>query len=114
MTSQMDLWKEVALDQRKSHSNQAKLVVVSFRLILKLLGTCISHVLRFIIQHLVNVLIILSNRSITLIIQAILPCLLFAGKRSVIKMKGGTNVDMAPPIGGYSIMPWFYSVIIDF
>ncbi|XP_046637601.1 RNA 3'-terminal phosphate cyclase-like [Daphnia pulicaria] len=36
--------------------------------------------------------------SITLIIQAVLPCLLFAGKRSVIKMKGGTNVDMAPPI----------------
>ena len=27
-------------------------------------------------------------------------------KRSVIKMKRGTNVDMALPIGGYSIMPF--------
>ncbi|XP_045031094.1 RNA 3'-terminal phosphate cyclase isoform X1 [Daphnia magna] len=36
--------------------------------------------------------------SITLIVQAILPCLLFAGKKSVIKMKGGTNVEMSPPL----------------
>lgn len=40
----------------------------------------------------------LSNRSVSLIIQAVLPCLLFAGKKSEIKIKGGTNVNMAPPI----------------
>lgn len=37
-------------------------------------------------------------------IQAILPCLLFAGKRSVIKMKGGTNVEMSPPLGIYHMV----------
>ena len=81
----MDLWKEVALDRWKSHSDQAKLVVVAtFQLlILKLLGTCISYVLRFIIQHIFYVLITLSNRSITLIMQAVLPCLLFAGIKEV-------------------------------
>lgn len=88
-----------ALDQRKSHSDQAKSVVVSFQLILKLQGTFISNWLRHSKKCSVNLLVILLNRSITLIIQAVLPCLLFAGKRSVIKMKGGTNVDMAPPIG---------------
>ena len=31
-------------------------------------------------------------------IQAVLPCLLFASKKSNIVMKGGTNVDFAPPI----------------
>merc|ERR1712071_59702 len=35
---------------------------------------------------------------ITLMIQAILPCLLFAMKGSKIVMKGGTNVDFSPPI----------------
>lgn len=87
------------MDQRKSHSDQVQLVVESFRSILKLQGTYILHWLSHSEQYSVHSLVILLNRSITLIIQAVLPCLLFAGKRSVIKMKGGTNVDMAPPIG---------------
>ena len=33
-----------------------------------------------------------------MIVQAVLPCLLFAAKKSTLRMKGGTNVDMAPPI----------------
>ncbi len=31
-------------------------------------------------------------------LQAVLPCLLFAPKSSKVILKGGTNVDMAPPI----------------
>ena len=51
----MDLWKVVALDQQKSHSDQAKLGVVSFQLILKLQGTFTSHVIRCSEQNSVNV-----------------------------------------------------------
>jgi len=36
--------------------------------------------------------------SVTLLLQATLPCLLFAPKKSQITLKGGTNADMAPPI----------------
>jgi len=39
--------------------------------------------------------------SVSLIIQAILPALLFANKRSRITIKGGTDVPMAPPIDVY-------------
>lgn len=39
--------------------------------------------------------------SITLIIQALLPALLFANKRSHLVIKGGTDVPMAPPIDTY-------------
>lgn len=41
---------------------------------------------------------VIFYRSITLIIQAILPCLLFGKTRTIVKMRGGTNVGMAPPI----------------
>jgi len=40
----------------------------------------------------------LTNRSISLMIQAVLPCLLFSKKATKIVMKGGTNVDFSPPI----------------
>nr|CAG4638443.1 EOG090X05X4 [Cyclestheria hislopi] len=36
--------------------------------------------------------------SISLIIQAALPCLLFTDKKSSLSLKGGTNVESAPPI----------------
>lgn len=36
--------------------------------------------------------------SISLMIQAVLPCLLFSKKATKIVMKGGTNVDFSPPI----------------
>lgn len=39
--------------------------------------------------------------SITLMIQAILPALLFANKKSRLVLKGGTDVPMAPPIDAY-------------
>ncbi len=55
----MDLWKVAALDQRKSHSDQAKSVVVSFQLILKLQGTFISNWLRHSKKYSVNLLVIL-------------------------------------------------------
>ncbi|XP_064385885.1 RNA 3'-terminal phosphate cyclase-like isoform X2 [Halichondria panicea] len=36
--------------------------------------------------------------SVCLLLQAALPCLLFAPKSSKVTLKGGTNADMAPPI----------------
>ena len=38
------------------------------------------------------------HRSICLLLQAALPCLLYSPKPSKITLKGGTNADMAPPI----------------
>ena len=37
-------------------------------------------------------------RSICLLLQIALPCLLFAKERSELILRGGTDVDMAPPI----------------
>ncbi len=39
--------------------------------------------------------------SVTLIIQAILPALLFAKRKAIVKITGGTDVPMAPPIDTY-------------
>ena len=35
-------------------------------------------------------------------IQAVLPCLAFASTRTVLRMRGGTNVDLAPPLDYFS------------
>ena len=40
----------------------------------------------------------LPSRSICLMLQAALPCLLFAPETSRLVLRGGTNADMAPPI----------------
>ena len=37
-------------------------------------------------------------RSICLLIQAALPCLMFAPAATGVVMRGGTNADKAPPI----------------
>ena len=39
-----------------------------------------------------------SCRSVCLLLQASLPCLLFASRPSTVVLKGATNADMAPPI----------------
>ena len=39
-----------------------------------------------------------TSRSICLMLQAALPCLLFAPETSRLLLKGGTNAEMAPPI----------------
>ena len=41
---------------------------------------------------------LLLQRSICLLLQIALPCLLFAKERSELLLRGGTDVDMAPPI----------------
>ncbi len=46
----------------------------------------------------INVVPVASFRSVCLLLQAALPCLLFAPKSSKVTLKGGTNADMAPPI----------------
>ena len=38
------------------------------------------------------------GRSISLMVQVALPCMLFAPGACVATLRGGTNVDMAPPI----------------
>ena len=47
---------------------------------------------------LLNDVIFLYCRSICLLLQIALPCLLFAKERSELILRGGTDVDMAPPI----------------
>ena len=37
-------------------------------------------------------------RSVTLLLQISLPCILFGSDKSYITLKGGTNVDFAPSI----------------
>ena len=46
-----------------------------------------------------NLLILFIYRSICLLIQAVLPCVMFAKDQKMkINLRGGTNADMAPPI----------------
>ena len=47
------------------------------------------------------VLLFIICRSISLLMQISIPCLCFADKASVVIYKGGTNVDMAPPVDFY-------------
>ena len=53
--------------------------------------------------------------SITLIIQAILPALLYAEKKSVITIKGGTDVPWSPPIDAirYVLLPALEDIGVD-
>ena len=39
-----------------------------------------------------------SYRSVSLLMQLALPCLLYAPETSKLILKGGTNAEMAPPI----------------
>ena len=47
---------------------------------------------------------ILIFRSICLLIQAALPCQLFGGGPGQMKLKGGTNAEMAPQIDYFTMV----------
>ena len=51
------------------------------------------------------------RRSICLLLQAALPCLLYSSKPSKVTLKGGTNADMAPPIDYVTKVSENYTVI---
>ena len=44
------------------------------------------------------VCLFVCGRSVCLLLQVALPCLLFAPEPSRLVLRGGTNADMAPPI----------------
>lgn len=46
----------------------------------------------------------MSNRSVCLMMQTAIPCLLFANDSSYLRLLGGTNVDFSPEIDYYSMV----------
>ena len=47
------------------------------------------------------------NRSVCLMMQTAIPCLLFANGSSQLRLLGGTNAEFAPEIDYYSMVEFF-------
>ncbi len=56
----------------------------------------------------------ISSRSVCLLIQVALPCLVLAPEKSMLLLKGGTNADMAPPIDFFTEVKsiQFFSIFV--
>lgn len=61
--------------------------------------------------YLVYSVIFFFFRSTCLLLQAALPCLLYANGEAELVLRGGTNADMAPPIDYFE---WVCNLLLFF